>query len=85
MYAISFSRRKLLKENKLSTAKKLTKLCKKKPLDHSITLTNHLPVCNTSPLKTLWEKENFAHNEQFLLFPMCFLPFWRPLCHFHLI
>ena len=24
-----------------------------------------------------------AHNEQFLLFPQCFLLFWRALCHFH--
>ena len=24
-----------------------------------------------------------AHNEQFLLFPQCFLPVWRTFCHFH--
>ena len=42
-----------------------------------------LRVCSTSLLKTLWEKisENtvgkgeIARNEQFLLFPQCFLPF----------
>ena len=26
-----------------------------------------------------------ARNEQFLLFPQCFLPVWRALCHFHQI
>ena len=26
-----------------------------------------------------------ARNEQFLLFPQCFLPFWRSLCLFHQI
>ena len=25
-------------------------------------------------LKTLWEKGEIAHNEQFILFPQCFLP-----------
>ena len=29
------------------------------------------------------EKGEIAHNEQFLLFPQRFLPFWRPLCLFH--
>ena len=28
-------------------------------------------------------KGEIAHNEQFLLFPQCFLPIWRTLCHFH--
>ena len=31
------------------------------------------------------EKKEIAHNEQFLLFPQCLLPTWRPLCHFHSI
>ena len=26
-------------------------------------------------------KREIAHNEQFLLFPQCFLPIWRTLCH----
>ena len=30
-------------------------------------------------------KGEIAHNEQFLLFPQCFLPFWRTFCHFHQI
>ena len=29
-----------------------------------------------------WE---IARNEQFLLFPQCFLPVWRTFCHFHQI
>ena len=28
-------------------------------------------------------KGEIAHNEQFLLFPQCFLPFWKPFSHFH--
>ena len=28
-------------------------------------------------------KGEIARNEQFLLFPQCFLPLWRPFCHFH--
>ena len=30
-------------------------------------------------------KGEIARNEQFLLFPQCFLPFWRTFCHFHQI
>ena len=30
-------------------------------------------------------KGEIAHNEQFLLFPQCFLPIWRTFCHFHQI
>ena len=41
-----------------------------------------LCVCSTSLLKTLWE---IARNEQFLLFPQCFLPFSRTSYHFHWI
>ena len=33
-------------------------------------------------LKTLG-KEDIARNEQFLLFPKCFLPILRTFCHFH--
>ena len=33
----------------------------------------------TSLLKTLWE---IARNEQFLLFPQCFLPVWITFFHF---
>ena len=28
-------------------------------------------------------KGEIARNEQFLLFPQCFLPFWRTFRHFH--
>ena len=44
-----------------------------------------LCVCCTSLLKTLWEKEKIARNEQFLLFPQCFLPFSRTFFHIHQI
>ena len=30
-------------------------------------------------------KGEIAHNEQFLLFPQCFLPIWRTFYHFHQI
>ena len=30
-------------------------------------------------------KGEIALNEQFLLFPQCFIPMWRTLCHFHKI
>ena len=38
----------------------------------------------TSLLKTLGKGE-IAHNEQFLLFPQCFLPIWIAFCHFRQI
>ena len=38
----------------------------------------------TSLLKTLGKGE-IASNEQFLLFPQCFLPTWITFCHFHQI
>ena len=28
-------------------------------------------------------KGEIARNEQFLLFPLCFLPVWKTFCHFH--
>ena len=42
-------------------------------------------VYSSSPLQTLWGKEKFARNKQFLLFPQCFLPFQRTVHHFHQI
>ena len=30
-------------------------------------------------------KKEIARNEQFLLFPQCFLPIWITFCHFHQI
>ena len=41
-----------------------------------------LRVCSTSLLKTLGKGE-IARNEQFLLFPQCFLSIWETFCHFH--
>ena len=29
------------------------------------------------------EKGEIARDEQFLLFPQCFLPFWRTFCHLY--
>ena len=40
-----------------------------------------LRVCCTTLLKTLGKRE-IAHNEQFLLFPQCFLPFRRTFCYY---
>ena len=34
-------------------------------------------------LETTFGKGELVRNEQFLLFPQCFLPFWRLLCIFH--
>ena len=39
-----------------------------------------LHVCSRSPLKTL-RKGEIARNNQFLLFPKCFLSLWRTFCH----
>ena len=41
-------------------------------------------VCSTILLKTL-EKGQIAQNKLFLLFPQCYLPFWRTLHRFHQI
>ena len=42
-----------------------------------------LPVCSTSLFENTVGKGEIARNEQFLLFPLCFLPFWRTYCQFH--
>ena len=42
-------------------------------------------VCSRGLCKTLWEKGEIARNEQFLLFPQCFIPFRRTYCPFHQI
>ena len=49
-----------------------------------------LTVSQTSPgfyvsFENSVGKGEIAHNEQFLLFPQCFLPVWRTICHFHQI
>ena len=53
------------------------KYFQRRPLPWSLTLNKpwFLCVCSTSLLKTLWEKGEIACNEQFLLFPQCFLLF----------
>ena len=42
-----------------------------------------LRVCSTCLLKNNVGNGEIARNEQFLLFPHCFLPVWRTSCHFH--
>ena len=37
------------------------------------------------PFKNTVGKGEIAHNEQFLLFPQCFLPIWITFCHFRQI
>ena len=43
-----------------------------------------LHVSNKSFENTV-EKGKIARNERFLVFPQCFLPFWRNFCRFHQI
>ena len=42
-----------------------------------------LRVCSTCPLKNTGGNWEIACNEQFLLFPQCFLRYCRTFCHFH--
>ena len=42
-----------------------------------------LLVSNTSPLKTLREKEKLLVTSNFSFFPYCFLPFWKTFSHSH--
>ena len=44
-----------------------------------------LRVCSIKPLENTVEKGKIARDEQFLLFPQCFLSFWRTFPHFHQI
>ena len=56
-------------------------------------ISEDLTLSRTSPgfyvfaiqvfLKTLWGKGEIACNEQFLLFPQCFLQVLKTFCHFH--
>ena len=50
-------------------------------LTHSHTMT---PLGN-KPFKNTVGKGEIAHNEQFLLFPQCFLTVWIAFCHFRQI
>ena len=40
-----------------------------------------MPLGN-KPFENTVGKGEIAHNEQFLLFPQCFLPVWIAFCHF---
>ena len=60
------------------------------PKEYILRLFNPFPnkpwflrVCSTRPFKNTVGKGEIARDEQFLLFPHCFLPFQRPFCHFH--
>ena len=44
-----------------------------------------LYVCCTKAFENTVGKGEIARNEQFLLFPQCFLPFWITFCHLHQI
>ena len=44
-----------------------------------------LCVFQDKSFKNTMGKGEIARNEQFLLFPQCFLPVWRTFCHFHKI
>ena len=44
-----------------------------------------LRVCSTSVLKTLQEKEKLLVTSNSPFFPQCFLPVWKPFCHFQQI
>ena len=46
----------------------------------SQTSPGFLRVCSTSLFKNTVEKGEIARNEPFLLFPLCFLPFWSIQC-----
>ena len=56
--------------------------------DHKILILSQispgfLPVCSTSLLKTLWEKEKLLMTSSFSFSHSVFYPFWRTFCHFH--
>ena len=38
---------------------------------------------SVNPFENTMGKEEIAPYEQFLLFPLCFLPIWRTFCHLH--
>ena len=50
-------------------------------LTHSHTMTLWTPLGN-KPFENTVGKGEIARNEQFLLFPQCFLPVWIAFCHF---
>ena len=54
-----------------------------------LTLSHTSPGFYVSAVQVFWkhcgQKRNCSCNKQFLIFPKCFPPFWRTLCHFHQI
>ena len=53
-----------------------------------LTLSQTSPGFYVSAVQIVWKhcgKGEIARNDQFLLFPQCFLPVWRTFCHFHQI
>ena len=57
-------------------------------------VVNNSPFPKQALVYTCLQKKSFentvgkgeiVHNEQFLLFPQCFLPIWRAFFHFHQI
>ena len=52
------------------------------PLTHSHTMTTFDAPGKQAFLKNTVGKGEIARNEQFLLFPQCFLPVWITFCHF---
>ena len=56
--------------------------------DNNLTLSQTSPVFTClryKPFENTVGKGEIARNEQFLLFPQCFLPVWRTFSHFHQI
>ena len=45
----------------------------------------YVSAAEVSKFENTVGKGEIAHNEQFLLFPQCFLSGWRTLCHLHQI
>ena len=57
--------------------------CALNPFPHNDTLLT--PLLGNKPFENTVGKGEIARNEQFLLFPQCFLPIWITCCHFRLI
>ena len=65
-------------------SKKLQTTTKMWLLTHSHT-TTPFDAPGKQAFKNTVGKGEIARNEQFLLFPQCFLPVWIAFCHFHQI
>ena len=67
--------------NNVNCRRDMTEILLKVALTHSHTMTPFDSPGN-KPLENTVGKGEIAHNEQFLLFPQCFLPIWITFCHF---